>query len=44
MSKEVLHKDGWDNGKNYNIVNKIMKQLDEEVLNRNISTDSSNKE
>ena len=41
MSNEVLRKEGWDNGDNYNKVNEVLRQVDEELLNQNVSTGSN---
>ena len=38
MSKEALHDEGWENGENYERVNEIMRQVDEELVNQNVST------
>ena len=38
MSKEVLHEVGWNNKENYNKRNKIMRQVDEDLLNQNVCT------
>ena len=32
-----LRNDGWDNGENYNILNKMMREVDKVLLNRDIS-------
>ena len=41
MSNKVLHEEGWDNGDNYNKVNEILRQVDGELLNQNVSTGSN---
>ena len=41
MSKKVLREEGWDNGNNYNKVNEILRQVDGELLNQNVSTGSN---
>ena len=41
MSKEVLREEGWNNGENYDKVNEILGQVDEELLNHNVSTGSN---
>ena len=41
MPKEVLREEGWNNGENYDKVNEILGQVDEELLNHNVSTGSN---
>ena len=41
MSNKVLREEGWDNGDNYNKVNEILRQVDGELLNQNVSTGSN---
>ena len=41
MSNEVLREEGWDNGENYNKVNEVLRQVDEELLNQNVSAGSN---
>ena len=41
ISNEVLREEGWDNGDNYNKVNEILRQVEEELLNQNVSTGSN---
>ena len=32
-----LRNDGWDNGENYNILNETMREVDKELLKRDVS-------